>query len=134
VDAIFYGTVTFRVANGKPRLRIFSNQEADELEKEHDFIGPQPFFGGGSGFTGFHYPPPDAARVVVDGLVQLKMKIDANGNLQEINVVSEEPPFLGFGDAALADFRNAKFIPAYRDGKQVACDVTLPVFYKAAGF
>ena len=134
VDAIFYGTVTFRVANGKPRLRIFSNQEADELEKEHDFIGPQPFFGDGSGFTGFHYPPPDAARVVVDGLVQLKMKIDANGNLQEINVVSEEPPFLGFGDAALADFRNAKFIPAYRDGKQVACDVTVPVFYKAAGF
>src|SRR5215471_9632713 len=88
VDAIYYGTVTFRIVNGKPRLRIFSNQEADELEKEHDFIGPQPFFGDGSGFAGFHYPPPEAARVVVDGIVQLKMKIDANGNLQEINVVS----------------------------------------------
>jgi TonB family protein len=134
VDAIYYGTVTFRVVNGKPRLRIFSNQEADELEKEHDFIGPQPFFSEGSGFTGFHYPPPEAARVPVDGMVQLKMKIDATGNLQEIKVLSEEPPFLGFGNAALGDFRNAKFIPAYRDGKPVACDVTLPVFYKAAGF
>jgi TonB family protein len=134
VDAIYYGTVTFRVVNGKPRLRIFSNQEADELEKEHDFIEPQPFFGSGSGFTGFHYPPAETARVQVDGTVELKMKIDATGNLQEMNVVSEEPPFLGFGDAALADFKNAKFIPAFRDGKPVACEVTLPVFYKAAGF
>jgi TonB family protein len=134
VDAIYYGTVTFRIVNGKPRLRIFSNQEADELEKEHDFIEPQPFFGSGSGFTGFHYPPAETARVQVDGMVELKMKIDATGNLQEMNVVSEEPPFLGFGDAALADFKNAKFIPAFRDGKPVACDVTLPVFYKAAGF
>jgi hypothetical protein len=54
--------------------------------------------------------------------------------LQDLNVVSENPPLLGFADAALADFRNAKFIPAFRDGKPAACDVTLPVFYKAAGF
>jgi TonB family protein len=134
VDAIYYGTVTFAVLDGKPRLRIFSNQEAEELAKEHDFIGPQPFFGNESKFTGFHYPPPEAARVQVDGNVELKMKIDFNGNLQELNVVSENPPFLGFANAALADFKNARFIPAFRDGKPVACDVTLPVFYKAAGF
>src|SRR5438093_73603 len=134
VDAIYYGTVTFRVVNGKPRLRIFSNQEGDELEKEHDFIGPQPFFGNGSGFTGFHYPQMENTRLEVDGMVELKMKIDATGNLQEINVVSEKPPLLGFGDAALKDFKDAKFIPAFRDGKPVECEVTLPVFYKAAGF
>ncbi len=134
VDAIYYGTVAFRVVNGKPRLRIFSNQEADELEKEHDFVGPQPFFGNGSGFTGFHYPQMESGRLQVDGMVELKMKIDATGNLQEINVVSENPPLLGFGDAALKDFRDAKFIPAFRDGKPVDSDVTLSVFYKAAGF
>ena len=134
VDAIYYGTVTFRLVNGKPRLRIFSNQEAGELEKEHDFIGPQPFFGDGSGFTGFHYPEMESGRVQVDGMVELKVKIDATGNLQEINVVSENPPLLGFGEAALKDFRDAKFIPAFRDGKPVECEVTLPVFYKAAGF
>ena len=38
VIAIFYGTVTFAVVNGKPRLRIFSNQQLDELKKENDFI------------------------------------------------------------------------------------------------
>src|SRR6266567_1811780 len=31
VIAIFYGTVTFAVVNGKPRLRIFANQQLDEL-------------------------------------------------------------------------------------------------------
>ena len=134
VDAIYYGTVTFRLVNGKPRLRIFSNQEAGELEKEHDFIGPQPFFGDGSGFTGFHYPEMESGRIQVDGMVELKVKIDVTGNLQEINVVSENPPLLGFGEAALKDFRDAKFIPAFRDGKPVECEVTLPVFYKAAGF
>jgi Gram-negative bacterial TonB protein C-terminal len=134
VDAIYYGTVTFAVADGKPRLRIFSNQEAEELAEEHDFIGPQPFFGDDSKFTGFHYPPPEEARVLVDGIVELKLKIDVPGNLQDIKVLSEKPPFLGFADAALADFRNARFIPAFRDGKPAACDVTLPVFYKAAGF
>lgn len=133
VNAIYYGTVTFRIVNGKPRLRIFSNQEAGELEKEHDFIGPQPFSGGGSGFTGFNYPQLESGRLQVDGKVELKLKIDATGNLQEINVVSEEPPLLGFGDAALKDFKDAKFIPAFRDGKPVECEVTLPVFYKATG-
>jgi TonB family protein len=133
VDAIYYGSVTFSVVGGKPRLRIFSNQEPAELEAEHDFIGPQPFFGAESKFTGFHYP--DAATpVTVDGFVQLALKIDVNGNLQDAHVVSEAPPLVGFGNAAVADFRGAKFIPAFRDGKAVACEVTLPVIYKARTF
>src|SRR6187399_2180829 len=32
VIAIFYGTVKFAVANGKPRLRIFANQQLTELD------------------------------------------------------------------------------------------------------
>jgi len=133
VDAIYYGTVTFAVVNGKPRLRIFSNQQASEVKMEHDFIGPQPFFGPESKFSGLHYPAPDRP-VLIDGVVYLQIKVDAVGNLQDMQVVSEEPPFVGFGDAARDDFRNAKFIPAFRDGKPVACEVTLPVLYKAKGF
>ena len=133
VDGIYYGTVTFAVVDGKPRLRIFSNQEAEELKKEADFIGPQPFFGPESKFSGFHYPN-ESTLVVVDGVVQLKLKIDAVGNLQDMKVLAEEPPFLGFADAARSDFRSARFIPAFRDGEPVACEVTLPVFYKAKTF
>ncbi|HYY14971.1 MAG TPA: TonB family protein [Chthoniobacterales bacterium] len=133
VDAIYYGTLTFAVLNGKPRLRIFSNQERAELEAEHDFIGPQPFFGPESKFNGFHYP--DASTpVTVDGFVHLAVKVDINGSLEDARVVSEEPPLLGFANAALADFRGAKFIPAFRDGKPAACQVTLPVIYKARTF
>jgi hypothetical protein len=130
VDAIYYGTLTFVVVDGKPRLRIFSNQETEELGKESDFVGPQPFFGGESQFTGFHYPPATDTPVKVDGVAELELQIDAGGVLQSIKVVNEEPPFLGFGDAAAADLRLARFIPAFRTGKPTACTVTLPIYYK----
>lgn len=126
VEVIYYGTVTFAVVNGKPRLRIFSNQETEELKKETDFVGPQPFFGLDSKFTGFHYPE---TPVFVKGAVEVQLKIDENGNLQDIEVGMEEPPFIGLGDGALTDLRLAKFIPAFRNGKPVACQITLPVFY-----
>ncbi len=134
VDAIYYGTVTFAIVNDKPRLRIFSNQERTELAKESDFIGPQPFWGGDSKFNGFHYPTRDTAPVQVDGSVELALKVDAAGNLQDLRLLSEQPPFLGFGDAAFEDMSKVKFIPAFRDGKPVDCEVKIPVYYKAQGF
>jgi TonB family protein len=134
VDAIYYGTVTFAIVNDKPRLRIFSNQERAELAKESDFIGPQPFWGGDSKFNGFHYPTSDSAPVQVDGSAELELKVDATGTLQDLKLLSEQPPFLGFGDAAFEDMSKAKFIPAFRDGKPVACEVKIPVYYKAQGF
>jgi hypothetical protein len=129
VHVLFYGTVTFSIVNGKPRLRIFANQEAAELKKESDFIGPQPFIGHDSKFEGMHYPD-DVLRVPISGLVELALKIDADGNLKEdLRVISEEPPLVGFRRAATEDFRVAKFIPAFRDGKPVECSIILPVYY-----
>jgi hypothetical protein len=132
VEAIYYGTVIFTMKDNKPRLRIFSNQETAELEKESDFIGPQPFLGDGSQFSGLHYPPISEAPVGVDGMADIEINVDEKGNLQGIVLAAEEPPFLGLGKAALSDFSKAKFIPAFRDGKPVACQVRLPVYYKAA--
>ena len=129
VHVLFYGTVTFSVVNGKPRLRIFANQEAAELKKESDFIGPQPFVGRDSKFEGLHYPD-DVLEAAVSGLVELAMKVDAEGNLKELQVVSEEPPLVGFRRAASEDFRVARFIPAFRDGKPTECSITLPVYYE----
>lgn len=130
VDAIYYGTVTFAIVNEKPRLRIFANQEAAELEKESDFVGPQPFFGGESKFDGLHYPSKEDAPVQVNGVVELTFKIDENGNTLAMEAKTEEPPFLGFADTAMKDFEKAKFIPAFRAAQPVACEVTLPVYYK----
>jgi hypothetical protein len=129
VHVLFYGTVTFSVVNGKPRLRIFANEEAVELKKENDFVGPQPFVGRDSKFEGLHYPD-DVVGAPVSGLVELAMKVDADGNLKDLRVVSEEPPLVGFRRAAAEDFRVAKFIPAFRDGKPVECSITLPVYYE----
>ena len=129
VIAVFYGTVTFAVVNGKPRLRIFANQQLEELKKESDFIDPQPYVGQDSKFTGVHYPETPTT-VKLTGVVELGLEIDAAGNPKSMQVVSEEPPFLNFGEAALSDFNGAKFIPAFRNGKPVDSKVTIPVYYK----
>jgi hypothetical protein len=48
-----------------------------------------------------------------------------------LKVVSEYPPLLNFGTAASEDFRGVTtFIPAFRDGKPVECNVTLPIYYE----
>jgi Gram-negative bacterial TonB protein C-terminal len=129
VHVLFYGTVSFKVVNGKPRLRIFANQEAEELKTESDFVGPQPFVGRDSKFEGLHYPN-DIVRAPISGLVELAMKIDADGSLKALRLVSEYPPLAGFGRAAAEDFRVARFIPAFCDGKPVECSITLPVYYE----
>lgn len=129
VHAMFFGAVVFKVVDGKPRLRIFANQEAEEIKKESDFVGPQPYVGRGSKFEGLHYPN-DAVTSQLSGIVELAMKIDAKGNLQDLQVVSEDPPLVGFRRAAAEDLRVATFIPAFRDGKPVECKITLPVYYE----
>lgn len=129
VIAIFYGTVKFAVVNGKPRLRIFANQQVEEVDKETDFIDPQPYVGQDSKFSGLHYPET-GSTVAVTGVVEVALSVDAKGNLTNMQVLSEEPPLLGFGDAALSDFGDAKFIPAFRDGKPVESNVKIPVYYK----
>ncbi|HEY7001644.1 MAG TPA: energy transducer TonB [Candidatus Udaeobacter sp.] len=133
VIAVFYGTVTFAAVKGKPRLRIFSNQQLEEVKKESDFIDPQPYVGPGSKFTGIHYPDTGTS-VALTGVVELMLDVDAAGNLKNMQVVTEEPPYLGFAQAALNDFDGAKFIPAFRDGKPVDSKVTVPLYYKPSGF
>jgi TonB family protein len=129
VIAIFYGTVKFAVVNGKPRLRIFANQQLDEVDKETDFIDPQPYVGQDSKFTGIHYPDT-GSTVQVTGFAELAVNVDAQGNVKSMHVASEEPPLLGFGDAAMTDFTGAKFIPAFRNGQPVESNVKIPVYYK----
>lgn len=129
VHALFFGTVTFKVVDGKPRLRIFANQEPEELKKESDFVGPQPFIGPGSKFEGLHYPA-DSLTSELSGIVDLAVKVDASGNMKDLRVISETPPLAGFRRAAAEDFRVASFIPAFRDGKPAECSVTLPVYYE----
>src|SRR6266404_5952415 len=129
VLAVFFGTVKFAVMDGKPRLRIFANQQLQEVDKETDFIDPQPYVGEDSKFSGLHYPET-GSTVAVTGVVELALNVDAKGNLTNLEVLSEQPPLLGFGDAALSDFSGARFIPAFRSGQPVESSVKIPVYYK----
>jgi hypothetical protein len=131
VNALYFGTVTFAVVDGKPRLRIFSNQQIEDVNKESDFVGPQPVLGGPSKFSGFRYPKLPENAVPVDGFVEVRLKVDENGNLQCLRVIEEKPPLLGFAIAAINDLTGTKFVPGFRDGKPVACDVTVPIYYRA---
>jgi hypothetical protein len=128
VGAVFYGTVTFGVVEGKPRLRIYANQEVSELKAANDFIGPQPIIGASSKFTGTHYP--EKIPVAMKGFGYLALKIDAAGNLQGMQVANEEPTYSGFGLVAANDFKEAKFIPAFRNGDPVESNILLPVYYQ----
>ncbi len=129
VDAVFFGTVSFRTIDGKPRLRIFSNQEMEDLHAENDFVAPQLVIGADSSFTGWHYPPSKTAPVEVDGLVGAVVDVDENGILSHITIVAEEPPYLGFGPQVSDDLQGARFIPGFRGGKPVASKSTLTVFF-----
>jgi hypothetical protein len=128
VDAIYFGTAIFAIKDGKPRLRIFSNQQAEELKNENDFIDPQPYMGPDSGFIGWRYPD-SGSPVLVSGSVELAVHVDAQGNLLELQVASEYPPLMGFATEAYYDFKHARFIPAFRNGQPVECKVTLPIYF-----
>jgi hypothetical protein len=127
VGVMIFGTVIFS-ANAKPHLRILLNQDPRDIKAASDFVAPQPVIGADSKFKGVRIP--EGLPVNVTGVVDLGVKVDATGNLQDLRVLGEEPPLLGFGDSALSDFTGAKFIPAFRDGDPVEADTVLPVCYE----
>src|SRR4051812_40993343 len=70
-------TGIFAVVDGKPRVRIYLNQEEDHLKHGDDFIAPQPTFSHHDHFTGFF--DPNGGRF--SGLASAKIQVDATGKL-----------------------------------------------------
>lgn len=127
VDVILSGTVVFS-ATEKPHVRIFLNQDPNELKQMSDFIAPQPVFGADSAFVGLDYPA--SAPVQVNAVVDIGVNVDANGNLRDLRVIAEEPPLVGFGVTAVKDFTGAKFIPAFRSGDATESNGALAICYQ----
>jgi hypothetical protein len=128
VNVLLYGTVIF-AESGTNHVRILLNQDPKEIKAASDFIAPQPVIGGDSAFDGLT-PPTSGTPIKLTAVVDLQLKVNREGQLQDVQVAGEEPPLLGFADAALADFRGAKFIPAFRDGDRADCDIVQPICYK----
>ncbi len=62
-----------------------------------------------------------ARRLKKNAAVVLSLHVNESGELLFSKVVSEDPRGFNFGAAVLRSFKNARFIPAFRNGKPVDC-------------
>ena len=125
------GTVNFFVRDGKPHLRIFLNQEEEDLKSGRDFIAPQfAFAPGNPDYKGIFYPPGAPGQA---GVASLLLDVDANGSVHASRVVYEFPPGRGFGAYSAGPVRKATFIPGFRNGKPVACRFTWSLIFTGPG-
>jgi hypothetical protein len=125
------GTINFVVLNGKPHLRIFLNQEEQDLKRGSDFVSPQfALVTGNPKFQGIYWPPGAPGHA---GVAALTMDIDVNGRVMSVKVAYEHPPGMGFGAAAAGPVRDAQFIPGFRNGKIVPCRFTWSAMFFGPG-
>ena len=124
--AMVCGTVAYAVVEGKPHLRIYLNQEMEDLKKSNDFIAPQLLFLTGTQFQ-LHHPTLGQTA----GIATVRMSVDETGNVTGMKLEYESPKGKDFGGQLMMDLRkDAKFLPGYRNGKPVACSFTFPMIYK----
>lgn len=76
--------------------------------------------------------PADADRRRLSGKVQLQLKLEDDGRISDIDVVSAMPPGI-FEDSAIRAFRDARFAPAQKNGQPVRAKVLIEVVYDWEG-
>src|SRR5436305_978 len=76
VVAYMQGTVMFLIHDGKPMVRIFLNQEDDEIKAGRDFIAPQ--FAWATGNHAFKWA---SEPLLPGGVAVLGLDIDATGHI-----------------------------------------------------
>ena len=131
VGVYVHGTVTYFIRDGKPHVRIFLNQNEDDLKSGRDFIEPQfAFVPGNTQFKGIYYPPQAPGH---SGVATLKLNVDATGKVGGANVIYEYPPGMNFGGQAVGPIRDALFIPGFRNGKPAACQFNWTLIYTGPG-
>jgi hypothetical protein len=121
MEVLFLGTVLFVVADGKPHLRIYANQNHDDIAKGNDFIAPQLIPGTRKKISLIQDELGKARIYHQQGVVELSTTVDVNGNQKHMRVLSEDPPGFNFGKAELELSWGAKYIPGFRNGRPVEC-------------
>ena len=122
VYAWLYGTVAFSSADGKPHLRVFANQELSELQKESDFIAPQPIWLPGKIYDFAKLKDPFGAWGTKDkpGLADMLVTVDTSGQIKDLRLERVDPAEKqSYGEEALKLVRQRLYLPAYRNGKAV---------------
>ena len=76
--------------------------------------------------------PAEADRQRVSGTLRLQLKLEADGRVSDIEVVSATPPDV-FEDSAIKAFRDARFAPAQKNGRAVRALILIEVKYDWSG-
>ena len=70
------------------------------------------------------YPERAQSRGIERGRVGVECLVNPNGSMSDCRITSEDPPGVGFGQAALAGARRARVSPREVDGAAVGARVT----------
>jgi hypothetical protein len=122
VYAWLFGTVAFSSTDGKPHLRVFANQELSELEKETDFIAPQPIWLPGKIYDYAKLKDPFGGWMTEDkpGCADMLVSVDASGQIKNLQVERVYPADKkSYGEEAVKLVQQRLYLPAYRNGKAV---------------
>jgi hypothetical protein len=122
-SAWFAGTVVFAVANGKPHLRIYANQDLDLIKSGVDFVAPQIIDVPNHYYLNFPKTPTGTVRDDAAGVVKVRHSVDANGKTTNVEVISE-PPGSQAGEYLKKALPMVDFTPGYRNGKPAATTYT----------
>jgi protein TonB len=76
--------------------------------------------------------PYDADRQRLSGKVRLQLKLEADGRIGDIEIVSATPPGV-FDESAIRAFRDARFAPAQKNGRPVRALMLIEVEYNWEG-
>ena len=76
--------------------------------------------------------PSGADRQRLSGKLRLQLKLEADGRVTDVDVVSATPPGV-FEESAIKAFRDARFAPAQKNGRPVRALVVIEVVYDWAG-
>ena len=132
--AWFAGTVVFVVANGRPRLRLYANQDFDEIKRGADFVAPQLIYVPNRDLSNLPDYPGEARHREASGVVKLRHSVDANGKTTDVKLISERAhgrlgpaPASGFqfGEYLTKAVPLLDFMPGYRNGRPTATSYTL---------
>lgn len=117
-----FATAIFVVKNGRPHLRIYLNQEMDELRRGSDFIAPQVVERPAWSF------PKREGYLGLNATVKIRLRVEADGKTTEVKALSSTNPGRFASDAENLT-RKSVFLPGYRNGRPVASVITFDFRY-----
>ena len=118
-----FGTAIFVAKNGRPHLRIYENQEMEELKRGSDFIAPQTIR------SPYSFYPNRAGYLGLGATVQIRLRVEADGTTTEVKALSSTRPEENFASNAESFIRRSTFLPGYRNGRPVASVITFDFRY-----